>query len=303
MIETLPFTPLIIIGAGRSGTNILRDTICKLDGFDTWDCDEINPIWRHGNIRAENDEFDADMANPKVIKFIRHRFIKQWKLSGQPDFLVEKTCANSLRVPFIVKILPEAKFLFIVRNGFDVVASAEKRWRGEMEIESSNYYWSKIKHTPLQDLPIYGIRFLQARFGMFLKNRKHLAFWGPQFAALKNVSGDVSLNTLCAMQWAACVSKAADDFQDISDDRVHNIKYEEFTASPVDEMARIYEFLQRDVHRQALRSACSSVKQSSVGKGNNLQSAQNEQLVSIMADALSSLGYITRDRRSDSDGL
>ena len=40
-------------------------------------------------------------------------FAKKEKL----DVLVEKTCANSLRVPFVEKIVPEAKYIFIVRDG------------------------------------------------------------------------------------------------------------------------------------------------------------------------------------------
>ena len=46
---TFPFTPVIVVGTGRSGTNMLRDALCVLPGFDTWPCDEGNYIWRHGN--------------------------------------------------------------------------------------------------------------------------------------------------------------------------------------------------------------------------------------------------------------
>ena len=40
---------VVIIGAPRSGTNMLRDVLTSLPGFATWPCDEINLIWRHGN--------------------------------------------------------------------------------------------------------------------------------------------------------------------------------------------------------------------------------------------------------------
>ena len=58
-----------------------------------------------------------------MIAYIRKRFdslANRQKL----DFVVEKTCANSLRVDFIEQVVPEAQFLFIYRNGLDVVASA-----------------------------------------------------------------------------------------------------------------------------------------------------------------------------------
>ena len=48
--NSLPFKPLIIIGAGRSGTNALRDALTTFSKISSWPCDEINPIWRHGNL-------------------------------------------------------------------------------------------------------------------------------------------------------------------------------------------------------------------------------------------------------------
>ena len=37
--------PIIIIGAPRSGTNILRNTLTTFFEIGTWDCDEIPYIW------------------------------------------------------------------------------------------------------------------------------------------------------------------------------------------------------------------------------------------------------------------
>ena len=62
----LPFTPLIIIGAGRSGTNALRDALTSLPGFKTWPCDEINAIWRFVNYSVPYDEFIVEHATPAV---------------------------------------------------------------------------------------------------------------------------------------------------------------------------------------------------------------------------------------------
>ena len=64
------FNPILIIGAARSGTNMLRDILSQLPNHTTWDCDEINPIWRHGNINHPNDVFTAEMAHPNTIKYL-----------------------------------------------------------------------------------------------------------------------------------------------------------------------------------------------------------------------------------------
>ena len=62
----MEYTPVIIIGSGRSGTNMLRDIITSIDGFETWDCDEINPIWRYGNRDYPTDEIPISKLTPKI---------------------------------------------------------------------------------------------------------------------------------------------------------------------------------------------------------------------------------------------
>ncbi len=265
MRDATDFTPLIIIGAGRSGTNILRDTLCNIEGFATWDCDEINPIWRHGNLAASHDEFDATMATPSVKKFIKSAFHQQWLHSGKPKYMVEKTCANSLRIPFIAEIFPDAKFLFIVRDGVDVLASAKKRWRGEMDVQSLPYYWAKIRYTPFMDLPIYGLRFVKARAQLLFGNKAHMAFWGPQFADMVHLDKDTSLDELCVRQWRACVEKAHDDLEAFGD--YHRLKYEDLTANPSQEISNIIHYLGQDIAMEKVEQACASVHRSSVGKG------------------------------------
>ena len=112
MTTDFDFTPVIIIGAGRSGTNMLRDALTALDGFETWPCDEINPVWRHGNINWPTDAIPPERAaNPRA--YIRRAFQRIWRETGKPCFVVEKTCANSLRVPFVDAVVPEAEYIHI----------------------------------------------------------------------------------------------------------------------------------------------------------------------------------------------
>ena len=129
---TLGARPIVIIGAGRSGTNMLRDVLTRFAGVVTWPCDEINYIWRHGNRAHPDDEFVPTMATPGVRRFVRGRFAAMASAApvvdrGTPSeasrFLVEKTCANSLRVSFVDAIVPEALYLYLVRDGRDVTLS------------------------------------------------------------------------------------------------------------------------------------------------------------------------------------
>ncbi|HUT60609.1 MAG TPA: sulfotransferase, partial [Phycisphaerae bacterium] len=121
------YSPIIIIGAGRSGTNMLRDMLTAFPGVGTWPCDEINYIWRHGNARYATDEFPPELARPRVRAYIRRAFDRLAARRGL-SHVVEKTCANSLRVQFVRAVVPEARFIHIVRDGRDVAVSAVQRW-------------------------------------------------------------------------------------------------------------------------------------------------------------------------------
>lgn len=66
--------PIVIIGAPRSGTNMLRDALCQVSGPGTWPCDEINAVWRCGNGRHPTDELRLEHARPEVKRYIRRAF-------------------------------------------------------------------------------------------------------------------------------------------------------------------------------------------------------------------------------------
>lgn len=125
---------LIIIGAARSGTNILRDTLLKIPGYVSWNCDEINPIWRHGNLDKDHDILTSDNASLEVINYVNKQFNKLSQKNNKAN-IIEKTCANSLRVPFVYRVMPNAKYIFIIRDGRDVIASAMRRWTSNLDLK------------------------------------------------------------------------------------------------------------------------------------------------------------------------
>lgn len=287
----LPFRTVFIIGAGRSGTNILRDAICALPGFATWPCDEINPIMRHGNIGMAHDRFTGDQATPAVAQFIRAAFVREWERQGKPAFIVEKTCANSLRVAFLNAIFPEALFIHLYRHGGDVIASARKRWRGEMELPSLPYYWSKVRFTPLLDLPIYGWRFARSRFRKFLGKAEHMSAWGPMSPAMLDLDPEASLEEICTRQWVDCISTASADLAQLDDARVFPLAYEEFVTTPVDTLAAIASFAGAGVTPQELQMAAANVRTSSVGKGASVLAGCDHNIRDMAQPVLSRLGY------------
>lgn len=288
--EAFLFTPVVIIGAGRSGTNALRDALTQLPGFATWPCDEINPIWRHGNLDWPNDEIPRERATPAVRQSIRMAFMRIWRQQGRPDFVVEKTCANALRVPFVDAVLPEARFVHIVRNGFDIVASAKKRWRGELEMPGLPYYLAKARYAPLSDLPRYAFSALRNRVAIRLGRQEHFDSWGPQFAGLEALC-DRPLDEIVARQWTACVAASDDAFARIGPERVFQLRYEDFTAGPAGSLQRILDWLGETREPKALTKAASIVRRSSVGKGSAAAGELSETVRAVLELPMRAHGY------------
>lgn len=256
------YQKVIIIGAPRSGTNMLRDVLCSLDGVDTWPCDEINYIWRHGNIRVATDQFSAKQATPGVVRYIRKQFDKC--ATEKTKFLVEKTCANSLRVAFVDSVVPDAKFIFIVRDGLDAIGSAKLRWTAKLDIP---YLVEKSKFVPLMDVPYYAVRYFWNRIYRLFARDNRLAFWGPQLTDMQALLRTKTLEEVCAIQWRECVELADRDLSGMSQDKVCFVKYEKFVDNPVEELKRISNFLALPINMGNLEKATKSVSSGSVGRG------------------------------------
>jgi len=279
---------IIIIGAPRSGTNMLRDVLCTLKGVGTWPCDEINYIWRHGNIRAESDEFTANMATPSVVKYIRKQ-VDNFAHSNKLSYVVEKTCANSLRVGFVNQVLPDAHYIFIVRNGLDVVASANLRWTATLDIP---YLLKKVRYVPLMDLPFYASRYLWSHVYRKFSGEKRLAFWGPQLNNMKDLLEKHTLDEICAIQWKTCVESSKRDLSKIPNDKVSKVRYEDFVNNPEKELKKICLDIGIRTDEAAIKSAVSNVSNKSIGKWkNSLQSGTIDKLRPIINETMNQHGY------------
>lgn len=284
----MDYTPVIIIGAPRSGTNMLRDVLCGLPGVGTWPCDEINYTWRHGNVTYPSDVFPAKLATESVSRFIRSKFEALAKARNL-NFVVEKTCANSLRVPFVDRILPDAKYIYIVRDGVDAVASAMKRWQASLDLA---YILRKARFVPFSDLPYYAIRYIGNRAYRLISREKRLAFWGPRLDEMDKVIAGLTLSEICAVQWRECVSKADQAFNSISSKKVFRLYYESFVKDPKKLLPELCYFLGSSPSTDSWLPLIDNVSSSSVGKGHrSLDASEKARIYPIIEDILRRHGY------------
>lgn len=283
---------LIIIGAPRSGTNMLREVLCRLPGFGTWPCDEINYVWRHGNARWPSDQLMPEHARNRVQGYIRKAFARQ-RWDGACDVLVEKTCANSLRIPFVHRVMAEARYVFIHRDPVDAVASAMQRWNAPFEL---GYTLAKARFVPLSDVPYYGLRFVLNRLRRLAPTEGRQAYWGPRLENMNQILCQYSLPEVCAIQWRECVARSVAGFAAIDIDRFHVVRYEDFVVAPETVLAGVCQFLDRTTGPEVLRQAVANVHAGSVGKGYiKLSDEQRRRVESLAAPAREALRMLSLD--------
>lgn len=281
-------SPVIIIGAGRSGTNMLRDIITSIDGFETWDCDEINPLWRYGNRDFPTDELTVDQLTPKIKTYIRDRFDKLQK-ETKGKVIVEKTCANSLRIRYINEIFPHAKFIIINRDGRDVVPSAMQRWVSSFDF---TYTLKKLKQVPVSDLFYYISRFGINRIKKMVTKTESLSFWGPLYNGIATDVKEKTLMEVCALQWKNCAEKTIFERKYLQEERIFDMRYEEFVKNPKAEMQRLGAFLDVTLDDGIIDELTKGVSDKSVGSHKKIFTAEElVNLESIMAPTLLKLGY------------
>ncbi len=267
---------------------MLRDVLTRIPGVASWPCDEINYIWRHGNVRYPSDEFTPAMATPMIQRYIRRQF--GWigrRYNAQT--VVEKTCANSLRVGFVDRIVPDARYVFIRRDGLDAVGSALKRWKASLDIP---YLLQKARFVPPSDLPYYVGRYLWNQIYRLISPEQRLAFWGPRLGGMEALLVQYTLEEVCALQWKHCVERAEAAFASMSEGKVYAVNYETFVRSPQADLRRIVEFLSLEASERTLADAVAGVSARSVGKGREeLGEALTRQILPLIEGTQRRLGY------------
>jgi hypothetical protein len=285
------FQPVIIIGAPRSGTNLLRDLLTAFPGAATWPCDEINLVWRRGNARWPVDALPADRADERVRRYIRTAFSRQARRTAA-RVLVEKTCANALRVEFVDRVVPEARFVHIVRDGRDAVASALERWAAPLEV---HYTLRKARFVPPPELPYYAVRFVTNRCRRLVARDGRVASWGPRFRDMDRWLREMPLADVCAEQWRQCVVQATAALDRLPADRVAAVRYESLVREPRRELTRLLQFAEIPYQPDQLAVALRGVSASSVGRWRRtLEPSFAARLGSLVDETLGPLRVVSR---------
>jgi hypothetical protein len=284
------YKPVIIIGAPRSGTNMLRDLLCDFDGVATWPCDEVNYMWRYGNAHYPSDALPEAKATKKIQRYIVKQF--DWVANKyNATIVVEKTCANSLRIPFVNKIINDAKYIFIIRDGVDTIGSSISKRKANLDLK---YIIKKIRFVPIFDIPFYAIQYFSNRIKGLISSDKGLKYWGPKLNNISNLVEQNSLSKICSMQWKECVENSEKNLSVMSKDQVLTVYYEKLVNDPFLEIKKIISFIGLEVSDEKILFTIKGISSSSVGKGQDtLTSNDIIDIESIIGEILKKHGYDT----------
>jgi hypothetical protein len=133
--------PIFIVGAPRSGSTLLFETlaasdqVCTLGGEAHWLVEGITEL-RPGAPGVESNRLGAEHYSAAVAERIVNEITAQLKdnrgrsLPADTSLrFLEKTPKNALRVPFFDRVFPDALFIFLWRDPHENLSSIIEAWR------------------------------------------------------------------------------------------------------------------------------------------------------------------------------
>ncbi len=215
--------PIIILSAPRAGSTLLFETLAQAAGVYTIGgeshrlIESIDALRPGGGIVKSNRLSEED-ATAAVVAELRRRFASQLRdrdkqppAAGASARLLEKTPKNALRVPFLLQVFPDARFIFLHREPRANLGSMMEAWRSKGwvtygKLAGWNGPWSML-------LP-------------------------PGYERLR----DRPLEEVAAFQWQAANETILDDLRSVPRDRWTTVRYEEFIRDPKSEVSKLLDF-------------------------------------------------------------
>lgn len=217
--------PIIIIGAARSGTSILGQVLSEHPALAY--AEEPRLVWRYGNDRL-SDRLEPKHARPEVRRYIRATLAQLVRQQGRSR-LLEKTPANSLRLPFINCIFPNARFVHMIRHGLDAALSARSQWTRFGTSFRPDMVRQRLKELNWRRLPHYAKESLSRLLPRSLGRMTGPALWGPRIPGLAQLVGELDLLEVCAIQWRMCVELTCAEARGLPPDRYMECRLEDLS--------------------------------------------------------------------------
>ena len=275
--------PVFVVGCSRSGTTVTYETLATAPQFLSFGW-EIPQFWNSLYGPLENDWHSeaagAEHARPEhrdaALRYFYQRLGAGWVL--------DKTCINVMRIPYLHQLFPQAKFVFIQRDGRDNISSMMDGWR--MGRTDGRFELSQFFGPFPEPVAINGGEFKEWSF-----------FLAPGWREYNHAS----LEEVCAFQWIAANRMALDAKNTIPPAQWIHLRYEDIFERPVGMFREA--FAQLGVpFTPELEARCANLQPTSVVKGTPKKQkwrehnpAAIERILPMITPMLRELGYDAED--------
>lgn len=242
MAEETPRDFVVVLGPARSGTSLLRDLI-GIHPAATAIPFDVNHVWRLGNERHPDDAMPADLATPQLSARIRGRLLALARRSAgsarwpSVRLVAEKTVGNALRPGFVDAVLGAPRYVRIVRDPRQTIASTVTSWRGS---PSLSHLARKLRYFGPGEIGYAGWYAANA-IGGRVRHRRGVKVWGARYPGIEGDVARMDVETICTRQWLAAVDSIDAFFKTLSPERGLSVRYEDIVTDPAT-LARVWAF-------------------------------------------------------------
>jgi hypothetical protein len=214
--------PIFIVGCSRSGTTVTYETLAASPALLSIG-HEIPQFWNrltgpHSN-GWESEAAGAEQAKPEHRSAALRYFYERLG-SGT---VLDKTCINMMRIPYLHALFPHARFVYIQRDGRDNVSSMIDGWR-----QNGHFGLRQFLGPFPCKVAIDGGRF------------DEWSFFLPPGWRDYNLA---SLEEVCAYQWITANRMALDASAAIPAERWIRLRYEDIFERPVEMYREVFAHL------------------------------------------------------------
>ncbi|MDF1582304.1 MAG: sulfotransferase [Methyloprofundus sp.] len=271
--------PIFIIGCSRAGTTVTFETIRQSPALLSFPY-EIPQFW-HSLFGPWDNNWHSEVATRQDAR-PEHRdkaFAYFYARLGKGQVL-DKSCINILRIPYLHALFPNGKFIFIQRDGRDNISSLIDGWQHNKHFSLKPF---------LGEIPAS----IQIDNGQFTD-------WSFFLPPSWRDYNHASLEEVCAHQWLTANQMALDAKELIPEQNWVQIRYEDLFESPVEMFQAVFEQLELPF-TDAIKSHCAKLNKRPTSIVNGLPQkekwkSQNPEAISrIMPKIepmLKKLGYL-----------
>lgn len=269
--------PIFIVGTGRSGTTILgillsmhRDVGFLNEPKAMW-----HVIYRHedvigsysrerGNYRLNSSDVDEQIRDDA------HNLFGGYLTATRSTRLVDKYPELLFRVDFVRAIFPDAKFIFLTRNGWDTCASIEK-WSMRL---------GKQKNGEIHDWWGVNGRKWQLLVEELVKPDEYFA------DMLKDIEGITRHEDMAALEWVVTMREGLKREIEMPSGYLR-VRYEDLVDNPRNALSDILEFAELKADESVITYAEKVVRPAPTHEGFALHPG----IQPLFDETMSQLGY------------